>query len=237
MRNHKEPAHMTQLKKTSRSKADPRVKAFLAGWGFAMFVCYLPRSAFGQDKEQAKNQKPSETPQSDPKQNPAPFRDHRNQIFSEDMLRGKYTLISLFYSTCPTICGFTVTHLKQAEYVLKEKTKNYQVLLFTIDPEGDTPEALAKLAKERELSEHWKLITGPKTETARILHPYHLRFDQMNASELHRKHSNLMMLVGPDGKLITHTNSLKPDLGALIKDVKHDANEGRPSGPDRPHQR
>jgi protein SCO1/2 len=55
-------------------------------------------------------------------------------------LRGKPTLVTFGYTTCPDVCPITLVKLAQAKKALGKAGDDLQVVFVTVDPERDTPE-------------------------------------------------------------------------------------------------
>ncbi|HWR95310.1 MAG TPA: SCO family protein [Arenimonas sp.] len=67
---------------------------------------------------------------------------------SAETLKGSWTVVFVGFTHCPDICPTTLTELAQAQAIwAKSNLSNKPKLLFlSIDPERDTPEALADYA-------------------------------------------------------------------------------------------
>jgi protein SCO1 len=63
--------------------------------------------------------------------------------FNVDALKGRYTLLSFGFTTCPDICPTTLTGLKQVNTAVPEALRP-RIMLVSIDPERDTPAKLAE---------------------------------------------------------------------------------------------
>ena len=71
--------------------------------------------------------------------------DHHGQPFTQENLKGKWTLIFFGFTHCPDICPTTMATVARMYAALDEdERENLQVLLISLDPERDTPEQLAK---------------------------------------------------------------------------------------------
>lgn len=56
--------------------------------------------------------------------------------------RGKYVYVYFGYTFCPDICPTTLADLARVREALGDDADNVQVMMITVDPERDTPEAL-----------------------------------------------------------------------------------------------
>lgn len=57
--------------------------------------------------------------------------------------RGQYVFIYFGYTFCPDFCPTTLAKLAQVRQQLGDEADNVQVIMITVDPERDTPDALA----------------------------------------------------------------------------------------------
>jgi protein SCO1/2 len=57
-------------------------------------------------------------------------------------LRGRPVLVFFGFTNCPHVCPMTLTAVSMARKELGDLADEMQVLLITVDPERDTPEAL-----------------------------------------------------------------------------------------------
>ena len=81
--------------------------------------------------------------------------------FYSDLLKNKIVLINLFYGKCENSCPMVHTKLSKLQTILEDYMgKSVFFLSITIDPEPDTPEALAKYAQNFKPGKGWKFVTG-----------------------------------------------------------------------------
>jgi protein SCO1/2 len=59
-------------------------------------------------------------------------------------LRGKVVLLYFGYTFCPDACPTTLAELKKAKAALGTAGEDLQVVMVSVDPERDTPQALGK---------------------------------------------------------------------------------------------
>ncbi|HSN97211.1 MAG TPA: SCO family protein, partial [Candidatus Nanopelagicales bacterium] len=87
--------------------------------------------------------------------------DHRGQGFGLEQLRGKVWVADFVFTTCPTVCPKLTRRMVE----LQEKTQGHgdalHLVTFTVDPENDTPEVLARYAAENGAAPgRWTFLTG-----------------------------------------------------------------------------
>lgn len=68
------------------------------------------------------------------------------QPITEQFVRGKTTILYFGYTNCPDECPTTLARLSAALHVLGPAADQVRVLFVSVDPQRDTPAALAKYA-------------------------------------------------------------------------------------------
>ncbi|MCC6818961.1 MAG: SCO family protein [Bacteroidia bacterium] len=76
----------------------------------------------------------------------------------------KILLVSFFFASCETICPKMNSYI--AQHVYKEFAKDTSIvfLSFSVDPENDRPEVLAKYANQLGAGQNWQFLTGSKAK-------------------------------------------------------------------------
>lgn len=74
------------------------------------------------------------------------LQDHTGERFNNASLRGRWHIVSYGYTDCPDICPTVLSELSKLERQLAsdDKFTDMNVLFYTIDPQRDTNERLAK---------------------------------------------------------------------------------------------
>jgi protein SCO1 len=81
----------------------------------------------------------------DPEAAPAfALTDHRGETVGLDAFRGQPVLLFFGFTHCPDVCPLTLTRLNTVLDGMGRRGDEVRVLLVTVDPERDTPDALAR---------------------------------------------------------------------------------------------
>lgn len=92
--------------------------------------------------------------------------DHAGQPRGLDQFRGKPVVVTMFYSSCTYACPIIISSIKRLESKLTPKARSsLRVLLISMDPEKDTPSAMAKLVEGHGVDKgRWLLVRPMKKE-------------------------------------------------------------------------
>jgi protein SCO1/2 len=86
--------------------------------------------------------------------------DTQGRPYGTEQLRGHTWVASFIYSTCPGPCPMIVRKIRDLDQRLADLT-DLRLVSISVDPENDSPVALAKYASEHRIPPgRWKLLTG-----------------------------------------------------------------------------
>ena len=101
------------------------------------------------------------------------LRNHEGKefLFYSDLVADRPVVISFMYVNCQGVCPETTAKVAKVWEALEGKLgAELNILSITLDPEADTPAALADYAKENypknaaERKSHWHFLTGAKAD-------------------------------------------------------------------------
>ena len=131
--------------------------------------------------------------------------DQNGQPRTDRDFQGKLVLLYFGYTYCPDVCPTTLLSLAEALDALGPAADKVQPIFISIDPERDTPAALAgyvSLFSPRLIG-----LTGSADQVAaaaRSFGVYYRKVTPEGMSDYLMDHSAIVYLIGPDGKGITH---------------------------------
>lgn len=133
--------------------------------------------------------------------------DHTGRTVTEATFEGRPTLIYFGFTYCPDICPTSLQVMAAAlDRLPAEQAAQYQPLLITVDPERDTPEALASYVDSPAFPENLLGLTGSEEQirdAARAYRVYYRRVeDDGTLAEYTMDHSSLIYLMGRNGEFV-----------------------------------
>jgi protein SCO1/2 len=94
--------------------------------------------------------------------------DQEGAAFDDRMLRGRTTILSFAFAHCAAICPALVEKVREAAGRLDD-AGGAGLVLVTLDPRRDTPEALPALARHWNLPPQARLLSGDPSDVERLL--------------------------------------------------------------------
>ncbi len=121
---------------------------------------------------------------------------HDGETFTEADLRGRWTFAYFGFTHCPDICPVTLAVLAEARRQLAEANgrEPFDVVLFTVDPERDTPEVLANFV--RYFDSDFAGATGEQVQIASLAREVSVAFAKVPSAD------------DPDGYVVDHTGNI-----------------------------
>ncbi len=122
--------------------------------------------------------------------------DHRGKPFDPGDAWGLPIAMTFVYTNCHATCPTLVATLKSTAALVGDRALFVAV---TLDPERDTPAALAGYAERWSLGGSWRLLTGPRAAVDRLRGAYGIRAERMAAGEI--AHENVIVLIDRAGRV------------------------------------
>jgi protein SCO1/2 len=133
-----------------------------------------------------------------------PFRltDHTGRTVTEAEFSGRFMLVYFGFTYCPDVCPTELGTIAAALDSLEEAGERVTPVLITVDPERDTPEALADYVARF----HPRMVglTGTPEQVAAAARAYRVFYAKVQRPEMSQylmDHSSFIYLVGPDGRV------------------------------------
>ena len=130
--------------------------------------------------------------------------DHRGRTRTDEELRGDWLLVFFGFTNCPDVCPMGLATIAQAIDELGGAADEVQPLFISVDPERDTPDALAEYVTQF----HPSIIglTGTPEqvdETAKSFAIYKERVEDPSAPDGYTMgHTSSILLFDPEGGFV-----------------------------------
>ena len=150
----------------------------------------------------------------------ASLRDRTGARAGLDVFRGHPVIISMFYAPCPDACPLLIEEIRQLESGLPAAVRaDLRVVLVSLDPERDTPEALDRLARARGVrGERWRLLAGEDDAVREVAAVLGIKFRRLPDGSIN--HSTVITLLDRAGRIDARIDGLgqsKADLAARLR--------------------
>jgi protein SCO1 len=123
--------------------------------------------------------------------------DHRGRRLALEAFRGRPVVVTFVYANCHGTCPILVERLRALEARLPAADVAY--LAVSVDPERDTPESLAAVARHWEIGARWHLLTGAPAELRRVREAYQVHAVPLPDGEI--AHDNVILMIDRRGRL------------------------------------
>ncbi|MFN7055178.1 SCO family protein [Hyphomonas sp.] len=138
---------------------------------------------------------------------PISLTDHNGRRVTEADFKGQPTVIYFGFTYCPDVCPAALSTLGAAYRILPEDAVRPQTLLITVDPERDTPEALALYTGSQSFPPGLLGLTGTDAEIRAAADAFkadYARVDQPDSlAEYTMDHTGLIYVMDEDWSLKT----------------------------------
>ncbi len=149
------------------------------------------------------------------------FTDQNGSSFNSEDYKDKIWVVHSFFTSCPTICPEMMKTMQNVHNLVRNDSE-VMLLSISIDPKHDTPERLLMYSDRWNMDPtQWKLLTGEKKMTYRLLRNSFLQGATDVGSDDGFIHSENIVLVDSNGKIrdiIPGTD--KGASTAIVKSIK-----------------
>lgn len=144
---------------------------------------------------------------------------------TEETFKGHPTLLYFGFTYCPDVCPMTLVTIERAYEKLPEGVTPPQTLLISVDPERDTPEALASYVKAPRFPKNLVGLTGTPEEVRAAADAFVADYSKImqpdSQSDYTMDHTSLIYLMDENWQLKTFFTHEDTDetIAACLGDV------------------
>ena len=114
--------------------------------------------------------------------------------------RGKVVLVFFGFTHCPDICPTALADIAQAVKTLGPDAERVQVLMVSVDPERDTPQALAQYVTA--FDPRFIALRGDLAATKKVAGDFKIYFEKSRTGDSYTvNHSAQSYVIDPQGRL------------------------------------
>lgn len=123
-------------------------------------------------------------------------------------LQGSPVIVSMFYGSCPHVCPMIISTIQQVEKQLPGKIRGeLRVVMISIDPERDTPEALRAVAAKHSVDDaRWMLARTEPEDTRALAAVLGIKYKALPDGQFN--HTSTMILLDAAGREIARSSKL-----------------------------
>ncbi|MBN8551272.1 MAG: SCO family protein [Caulobacterales bacterium] len=151
---------------------------------------------------------------------PFQLTDQTGQAVDQSILQGHWTAVFFGFTHCPDFCPSTLQALAAARDQMGERADDLQIVFISIDPERDTPDAMADYLQTASFPTGVIGLTGTPDQIRQVAQAYRVVYSRrdLDGGGYTMDHSLNIYLMNPAGEFaIPLSASLGPDrLANLI---------------------
>lgn len=152
---------------------------------------------------------------------PTTWRTEADRQVTLDSFKGDQVVLAFVYTSCPGSCPLTTAKLKKLDAALTKAGKKPRFVVLSLDPEHDTPKAVADYRARFKLvgKKNWNVLVAPEEELRKITLLLDFRYSK-NPDTQDILHDNKVFLLSEDGDLLDTMPSLDDafaDFAARVK--------------------
>lgn len=150
------------------------------------------------------------------------FTDQQKATVSQKVLEGNITVVDFIFTNCPTMCKDMSSEMLRVQEAFRDE-EELQLLSFTVDPEQDTPEVLAKYAEQLGVKgQNWRFLTGDKAKIYQVARcGFMLPVQDGNGNAEDFIHSNKLVLVDGQRRIRGYYDGdNRQEVDRLIQEIR-----------------
>ena len=137
-----------------------------------------------------------------------PLQSQAGEAIGFDRWRGQPVLVSMFYASCGFVCPTLIRNVQRLEEQLAPPARaRLRVLMITLDPERDTPAALATLAAEHHADlARWNFARAGAGDVRKLAALLGIQYRQLPSGDFN--HATVITLLDGEGRMVARTETI-----------------------------
>lgn len=115
-------------------------------------------------------------------------------------LRGQPRVVSMFYTNCHLMCPLIIENAKAVQKQLPAASgARLGVAMVSLDPQRDTPAALARVARDHRVPEGWRFLRPATDDVRALASVLDVRYRFREDGSIN--HTSVLVLLDADGRV------------------------------------
>ena len=142
--------------------------------------------------------------------------DQDGETLKLDAFAGKPVVITMFYASCPVACPLLISDIKRAvQGAAPETQSELVVLLVSLDPERDTPEAMKDLAsRHRRDLPNWRFTRTSPDATRELAAVLGIKYKRLESGAI--RHTSQISVLDERGVVRHRATSPLPEADVSV---------------------
>ncbi len=170
-------------------------------------LCFILWSALAHAEDEPKNVLALDTR----------WRDEAGEQVSLETWKGRWYALTFVYTSCAGTCPLTTKKLKRLDAALVKAGKPLELVVVSLDPAHDTPEAVVayRARYQLEKEKRWHVLVGDDAQVRTLTMLLNFKYTTNPESGV-ILHDNAVFLIAPDGSVKTSMSSLDQPIDAFV---------------------
>jgi protein SCO1/2 len=134
---------------------------------------------------------------------PLALRNYLGRPVNIDSYRGRAVLVTFLYTNCPDICPLITASLHATLELLGSESSRVQIIAVSVDPRGDTPQAVAAFLARHHMTGRMQYLIGSAHELARVWKAWGVGSERDASQPQFVNHTGLVYGITASGKRTT----------------------------------
>ena len=144
-----------------------------------------------------------------------------NEAFHDDNMTEGLSIVTFFFTRCPSICPTVSHNLVEVQNQLSDKG-DFQILSISVDPKRDSVGRLLEYSNDYDaLPGRWEFLTGDSTTILTLYRKtFKLPFDESMGKMAYQAHSSKVFLVRNQTEILGFYDGTNPEeMNLLVEDA------------------
>lgn len=145
------------------------------------------------------------------------WRDEAGKKVTLEAWKGRSYALTFVYTSCAGTCPLTTRKLKRLDAALEKAGRPLDLVVVSLDPAHDNPDALVAYRKRYQLEQakRWHILVGDDAQVRTLTMLLNFKYTTNPESGV-ILHDNAVFLIGPDGNVKTSMSSLDQPLDEFV---------------------